>query len=353
MTYARQHKYGLNPLDYWKPTERHGRIAVSTYWGDHLQLPPVPASSSMLSPLTGTSNEHKAGANIFRNADMVFQFEKMMRFTDTTFIDILEVMRTPKPGKPLTEAQWQKLRATDVGAAQPDVPLDWYQSCYCWSVTSPASFAWARRSAREAKQTLFYAQAVDTPASVLIPGSRRDFLKDLLRVPSVQHTGRLPGVTFWHYGMRIRFTTTLQPPFAVQDVEGQVVGFEPHPSDPSTRERMRCSSDGLGEHPCGAMPLCLYVKIDDCQLPLLPEDFAATAVQRGVFAVKPIKRTWKYELPNVKGQFVNVRRQQLPIMPARVVPLYSMQGTTADPGLVAYWCFPDIFPRPCSGLLFM
>ena len=63
MTYARQHKYGLNPLDYWKPTERHGRIAVSTYWGDHLQLPPVPASSSMLSPLTGTSNEHKAGAN--------------------------------------------------------------------------------------------------------------------------------------------------------------------------------------------------------------------------------------------------------------------------------------------------
>ena len=28
-------------------------------------------------------------------------------------------------------------------------------------------------------------------------------------------------------------------------------------------------------------------------------------------------------------------------MPARVVPLYSMQGTTADRGLVAYWCFPD------------
>eukprot|EP00973_Karenia_brevis_P063759 8863673-Karenia_brevis.AAC.1 len=90
MTYARQHKYGLNPLDYWKPTERHGRIAVSTYWGDRLQLPPVPASSSMLSPLTGTSNEHKAGANIFRNADMVFQLEKMMRFTDKNLIEILE-----------------------------------------------------------------------------------------------------------------------------------------------------------------------------------------------------------------------------------------------------------------------
>ena len=99
------------------------------------------------------------------------------------------------------------------------------------------------------------------------------------------------------------------------------------------------------------MPLCIYVKIDDCELSLLPEDFAATAVQRGVFAVKPIKRTWKYELPNVKGQFVNVRRQQLPIMPARVVPLYSMQGTTADPGLVAYWCFPDICTKTVQWLI--
>ena len=85
-TYARQRKYGLNPLDDWKPTERYGRMAVLEYWGDHLQLPPVPARSSMLAPLPGTSNEHKAGANIFRNADLVFRSEKMMRFTDETLI---------------------------------------------------------------------------------------------------------------------------------------------------------------------------------------------------------------------------------------------------------------------------
>ena len=28
-------------------------------------------------------------------------------------------------------------------------------------------------------------------------------------------------------------------------------------------------------------------------------------------------------------------------MAAQAVPLYSMQGTTADPGLVAYWFFPQ------------
>ena len=107
-TYDRQHKYGLNPLDYWKPTERHGRVAMLSYWGDHLQLPPVPASSSMLSLLQGTSNEHKAGVAIFRNADLVFRFEKMMRFTDEVLVDMLEVMRTPKPGKAITNAHWTK-----------------------------------------------------------------------------------------------------------------------------------------------------------------------------------------------------------------------------------------------------
>ena len=49
----------------------------------------------MLAPLEGTSNEHKVGANIFRNAELVFQFNTAMRFTDETLVQILEVMRTP------------------------------------------------------------------------------------------------------------------------------------------------------------------------------------------------------------------------------------------------------------------
>ena len=34
-----------------------------------------------------------------------------------------------------------------------------------------------------------------------------------------------------HYNMRVRFTTKLAPPFAVQDVAGTVVGFELSPLD--------------------------------------------------------------------------------------------------------------------------
>ena len=36
---------------------------------------------------------------------------------------------------------------------------------------------------------------------------------------------------------------------------------------------------------------------------------------------------------------MKVNRRQLALMPLKSVGLYSMQGTTADPGLTAYWEF--------------
>ena len=94
-TYARENKFGLNRNVYHTPEERYGRIAILSSSGDHLQLPPVPASSSVLAPLENTSDEHKVGARIFGNAELVCQFEKAMRFEDKTQIAILECMRTP------------------------------------------------------------------------------------------------------------------------------------------------------------------------------------------------------------------------------------------------------------------
>ena len=61
---------------------------------------------------------------------------------------------------------------------------------------------------------------------------------------------------------------------------------------------------------------------------------------QGVFAVEPLLRTWKYDGPELQGQYINVKRRQVPLAPARVLPLYSMQGMTASPGLVAHWALP-------------
>ena len=86
----------------------------------------------------------------------------------------------------------------------------------------------ARQSALAAKRNLFFVQAVGSPARVppgMTSTAHKDFYKDLLR-QQPNHTKKLPGIVLVHMGMRVRLTTTLDPPFAVQDVEGDVVGIE-------------------------------------------------------------------------------------------------------------------------------
>ena len=354
-TYARESKYGLSRDVYYKPQERWGRLPVVVYSGDHLQLPPVPATSSMLAPLEGTTNEHKVGAKIFRDADLVFEFQQAMRFTDQTLIDILKTMREPG-GKSLSEEQWQALKSTQVSAEQPGIPATWYHSCYCWSVISMAAFMLARQSAREARQTLFYIQAVDQAKAIIPETNTSQFYEGLLRIPSIQKTKRLPPVVLFHLGMRVRLTTTIQQPFAVQDVEGMAVGFDPDPADSTTKARLRSQATShAGDFACPLMPKAIYVKLDDCTLQLLPPAQCpehshhtpacarcTSAAQPGVMAIRPLNRTFKhFYSPAEKSKYVMVARTQIPLMPAQAVPLYSMQGTTADPGLAAYWFFPQ------------
>ena len=58
--------------------------------------------------------------------------------------------------------------------------------------------------------------------------------------------------------------------------------------------------------------------------------------------MKPLTRTFRYYYdPANETKYINVRRKQFPLTPALAMPLYSMQGTTADPGMIAYWFFPQ------------
>ena len=181
----------------------------------------------MLAPLDSTTNGDKVGAKILRDADLVFQLLQPMRFTGQTLIEILKVMREGG-GETFTEQQWQALMSTQISAAQPDIPPTWYHSCYCWSAISMASFMISRQSARAAGQTLFYVQAVDQAKALIPETNAACFYKELLRIPSIQKTKRLPPVVLFHLGMRVRLTTTIQQPFDVQDVEG-TVGLRPRP----------------------------------------------------------------------------------------------------------------------------
>ena len=88
-----------------------------------------------------------------------------------------------------------------------------------------AAFVEARESARAARKTFFYFQAVDMPlnlASEKNPEVPKLFLA-FLRLCSLTKTKRLPGFCLLHVGMQVRLTTTLQMPYAVQDATGTVL----------------------------------------------------------------------------------------------------------------------------------
>ena len=132
-----------------------------------------------------------------------------------------------------------------------------------------AAFMLARVSAQRSGQTLFYAQAVDQALTPIQRATKEGFYEDLLKTPSLSSTKRLPAVALWHHGMRMKFTTTLRQPFAVQDVECTVVGFEPDDKDYKAQAAI-AAQHCQGEHVCAFMPEAIYVKIDNCDHHFLP-----------------------------------------------------------------------------------
>ena len=68
--------------------------------------------------------------------------------------------------------------------------------------------------------------------------------------------------------MRMRLTTTLQQPFAVQDTECTVLGFDPDPVDQHIKSKIRATSSL--EMICTRMPKAIYVKLDDSDMQFLP-----------------------------------------------------------------------------------
>ena len=147
-------------------------------------------------------------------------------------------------------------------------------------------------------------------------------------------TKRLPSFCMFHYNMRVRLATTLAAPIAVQDVAGTVVGVELSPLDKYYYD-VQSERQLEGEMVLSQMPLAIYVKLDNCSHQFLPE-----GDHPGIFAVRPKRYTWKYFLDSKSGDFINVSRRQFALLPATACTLYSMQGTTAEPGLVAYWQAP-------------
>ena len=68
-------------------------------------------------------------------------------------------------------------------------------------------------------------------------------------------------------------------------------------------------------------------------------------VEPGVFVIRRLIRNFVYSYEvAAKSKYAQVQRKQFSLMLVRLVPFYLMQGTTTDPGMVAYL----VFPQSCS-----
>ena len=215
-----------------------------------------------------------------------------------------------------------------------------------------ASYTRATISARQAQQMLLYCQAVDDTEQ--ITGQRKADLAiydRMLAVPSVAHTQRLPGWVMLHPQMRVRLTTQVLPPWAVQDTTGTVMEI-----DLSAHDR-QCIKSSDGAHLAAEMvlqelPHGVYVKLDKCNREFLParkcqkhaisgfrKECSACRSFEGWVLVQPLCRQWTFTDP-LTGFVFQVKRTQLPLMPEAACPLYSLQGATCDPGLIAHFIMP-------------
>ena len=290
----------------------------------------------------------------------------MKRFTDATLISILTKMRR-SGGCKLTMQEWKALRNTDISAASATEQRKrlggtelWYQSAPTWATVSMAQVIRSRLSAVQAAATLFIVPAKDYVLNRPQNSKLTDayVAEQIISVPNMNNTGRLPSIAMIHLGMTIRLTNTVEAPEAVTDSTGEIVGIDldPHePSDATERtspiQRVRIlrrlptvtvKLHGVRTEFLPPIPCTLHA-VDGACRDCESCDFRAGCVAvegqlaRSSFPVEvqdPGSETW-YTL--------RVQRRQLPLTIKTASTLYTLQGVTAEPGLIFHWKFPRFF----------
>ena len=189
-------------------------------------------------------------------------------------------------------------------------------------------------AAKAAQQPLFLYAAKDYISNV----DNRDVLavRDLLlRIPNMNTTGRLPAVLLVCRTMRVRCTVTVCQRQAPVDTTGIVQHIELNPADRLRWEREEFDSIFVLHH----TPTIL-VNIDD-----IDQD---TGLGPAIIAIeKQLCEPFSSEMELTDERCsrarllkVRARREQVPLTIVTASTLYTLQGTTAEPGLIYYFNTP-------------
>ena len=337
--YGRERYHDLRCEDYARPRTNYAAIPYVVTAGDPLQFPPVPAVSSLLAEPEGQTKEHRIGQAMFEDQDYVCELKSTMRFRgDPVLTRILAKMRTPGEDRSklrLTDEEWRTLQSTDIEhGASMEGTESWYMSAFSWAYVCIAQWNRSTEAAKAAQETLFLFAAKDYISNV----ENRDFraVRDLLlKLPNMNTTGRLPAVLLVCKTMRVRCTVTICRCQAPVDTTGVVHHIELNSTDRSRWQQGEADSVFVLHH-----PPTILVKIDGSE--------TDTGLGPGIIAVdKHLCEPFFTELELTDARSskarvlkVKARREQVPLTILMASTLYTLQGTTAEPGLIYYFRTP-------------
>ena len=308
-----------------------------------------------------------AGRPTHRCLECLSRRTTMKRFHDETLVSILQKMRQ-SGGCILTREEKKALRNTDVSKKTAEEQRRrlantelWYQAAPTWATVAMAQVIRSRLSAVKAGATLYVIPAKDFVLNR--PQNARltdEYLAECISsVPNMNTTGRLPSIALLHIGMIVRLTNTVESPEAVTDSTGEIVGIdEAHdePTDPASRH----TSDRPAIRILEKMPV-VTVKLHEVDTEYLPplacEVHAATGAMRecpqcdfraGCIAVEAqqARRSFPVEVqdPMTDSTYtIQAQRVQLPLTIKTASTIHTLQGTTAEPGIIFHWKFPRFF----------
>ena len=189
-------------------------------------------------------------------------------------------------------------------------------------------------AAKAAKETLILYAAKDYISNI----DNRDVLdvRDrLLNIPNMNITGRLPAVLLVCKTMHARCTITVCRCQAPADTAGVVQHIELNPADRLRWQQHKADSVFVLHH---APTVLVNIDNSDKDTGLGPGVIAVDKHLCQPFATEiDLPESWCCRARVVK---VRARREQVPPSQLAASTLYTLQGTTAEPGLIYYFRTP-------------
>ena len=362
---------GLRPwLDetlYEDKEHMFGGIPIIVMLGDFMQLGAMERGlqrvSLIMQPRPSWYDECFAGRRIFWNGlTHVVMLCKTHRFKDDIMPAFLAYMRKPD-GRPMPKdlrrvlVEWEVLDVKPSAGARDKVqewrdrcalgdpvldengvivgrrPWHAYEMGIAWLSVQRLMHYRAVRDAREEKQLLLYAQAVETCTSqpLSLPEYRR-----ALQVVNMNTTGKLLGYCPLFKGMRVRLTAKLSGKFnIVHDAVGTIVEIWLHERDKQAERAWEDPEHEVrhkGIAQLRALPLGVVVEFADVQ-----EDLVGLG--KGRILIEPHVSYWKYKThENLTGKRkqaeVSMARRQVPLAPEPIRTVQTAQGMSMDAAML-------------------